>query len=103
MLDRLTSATFFPLTGDVFRAAPSAGNPLDLVLSQCEETTYGSPDQRGPSHGRVPFSLLFHSTDGRHVEQQIFTLSHPDLGEFPLFLVPLGPDGSGMRYEAVIS
>jgi hypothetical protein len=27
---------------------------------------------------------------------------HPDLGELSLFLVPLGPDERGARYEAVI-
>jgi hypothetical protein len=37
------------------------------------------------------------------VGQQTFRLSHPELGEFDLFLVPLGPGPEGMRYEAVIS
>ncbi len=35
--------------------------------------------------------------------QQTCAFSHPQLGAFDLFIVPLGPDDEGMRYEAVIS
>lgn len=103
MLEHFTSDTFGPLTGQVFRAVPASGEPIELVFSACEETSYGSPEQWRRSVRRVPFSLLFHARDGRHLPQQTFTMHHPDLGEFPLFLVPLGPDGNGMRYEAVVS
>jgi hypothetical protein len=37
------------------------------------------------------------------VRQQVCVLSHDELGRFELFLVPLGPDQGGMRFEAVIS
>ena len=103
MLENFTSDTFAPLTGQVFRAVPASGEPFELVCSACEETRYGPPEQWSGNGRRVPFSLLFHARDGRYVPQQTFMLHHPDLGEFPLFLVPLGPDGDGMRYEAVIS
>lgn len=102
MLERLTTATFAPLVGQVFRAVPAQGDPLDLVLSSCEEAGFAVPAGLG-AVDRTPFSLLFHAADGRHAPQQIFTVQHPELGELPLFLVPLGPDERGMRYEAVIS
>ena len=103
MLEHLTSETFSPLTEHVFRAVPGTGQPTDLVLSACEETRSGSPNGQEGAVRRVPLSLLFHDPDGGYFEQQTCTLHHPDLGEFPLFLVPLGPDEAGMRYEAVIS
>ncbi|MFN7117495.1 MAG: DUF6916 family protein [Saprospiraceae bacterium] len=28
---------------------------------------------------------------------------HPNIGELYIFLVPLGPDAEGMRYEAVFT
>jgi hypothetical protein len=53
--------------------------------------------------GRVPFALVFQGDPPVPVRQQICALSHDELGRFELFLVPLGPDARGMRFEAVIS
>lgn len=103
MLERATSETFTPLIGDRFRVTPGSGDPVDLVLDECTDTRYGSPDERGGAGGRTPFSLLFHAPDGRLFEQQTCTVEHATLGEFPLFLVPIGPGGGGMRYEAVFA
>jgi hypothetical protein len=33
--------------------------------------------------------------------QQIRRVEHPSLGSMEIFLVPIGPDASGMQYEAV--
>jgi hypothetical protein len=35
--------------------------------------------------------------------QGIQRLSHAELGELDLFLVPIGPDAQGMRYEAAFA
>jgi hypothetical protein len=40
---------------------------------------------------------------GARLEQRIYAVHHPALGAFDLFLVPIGPDGEGMRYEAVFT
>jgi len=74
------------------RSSPPGGGPLELVLSDCEADRYEGS-----------FSLLFHAPDGRLEPQQTFRARHAELGEFDLFLVPLGPDGRGMRYEAVFT
>ncbi len=53
---------------------------------------------------RAPFSLIFRSPgERRHAPQQIYTVRHPELGEIEIFLVPIGPDERGMRYEAVFT
>ncbi|HEV2773692.1 MAG TPA: hypothetical protein VGV57_12870 [Thermoleophilaceae bacterium] len=103
MLERLTSETFADHVGDAFEATPVEGEPLQLLLSRCEETPYGSAEGLKNSLRRVPFSLVFHAPRDRLLPQQTWSLRHPAVGEFALFLVPLGPDENGMRYEAVIS
>ncbi|GAB4186713.1 MAG: hypothetical protein Tsb002_11420 [Wenzhouxiangellaceae bacterium] len=63
--------------------------------------------QRMTRHGdseREPFSVLLSVADtDRFYEQQIFTFDHGQLGRFELFMVPLGPQGQGMVYEAVFT
>jgi hypothetical protein len=49
------------------------------------------------------FSLLFRGPLEPVFPQCIYRLSHATLGGIELFLVPLGPDGQGMRYEAVFN
>ncbi|MBL38799.1 MAG: hypothetical protein CMP07_10375 [Xanthomonadales bacterium] len=57
-----------------------------------------------PSHGdRQSFSVVFRSEPGPQLEQQIVRVRHERLGELDLFLVPLGPAGDGMDYEAVFN
>jgi hypothetical protein len=103
LLDTATSATFKPHVGDRFKVSPQEGEPFEAVLSSCEETTYGSPGERAETAQRVPFSLVFVGPAEHAVNQQICAFSHPELGAFDLFIVPLGPGEEGMRYEAVIS
>jgi hypothetical protein len=100
----LKSDTFGPHVEETFEVAPREGDTFEVVLSSCDETPFGSREEWIASLERVPFSLLFHAADrDRFHPQGIFALSHSELGEFELFLVPLGPDERGMRYEAVIS
>jgi hypothetical protein len=89
----LVPGTFEPLLGDTFTATPSySGEPLELVLSSCDESPRARPDHPA-------FSLTFESSDPTPRAQQIFTLEHAELGRVDLFLVPLAPT----TYEAVIN
>lgn len=98
MLETLQEQDFRPRIGESFAAKPEEGEARELVL-RAVDTFEGPPDGK-----RTPFSLLFTETepDG-HLPQQTVTLSHPEMGEFPLFIVPLGPKAEGMRYEAVFT
>lgn len=91
------------LVGMSFRMTPAEGDGFDIVLSSCDVARHGAPEDGKEAIGRTPFSLLFHAPDRQLVGQQICTLHHERLGELALFLVPLGPDDLGMRYEAVVS
>jgi hypothetical protein len=100
VIESATSETFAPHVGTAFAATTAAGDSLELELTGCEEQPGGAPE----GAPRAPFSLLFHDADAsRYAPQQTLTLRHDQLGEFPLFVVPLGPDERGMRYQAVIS
>ena len=103
MLDTATSATFKPHVGDRFEVTPQEGEPFEAVLSSCEETPYGSSDEWRETTLRVPFSLIFVSPAEHSVNQQTCAFRHEQLGDFELFVVPLGPNEQGMRYQAVIS
>lgn len=84
----LTRDTFAGRIGERFVATPPGGEPFELVLARCDAASPG-------------FSLLFHAPDRTLVPQQTCSVEHPQIGDFALFLVPLGSDDQGMRYEAV--
>jgi len=52
---------------------------------------------------RQPFSVVLQAHDLDNHGQQMYQLSHPGLGELHLFLVPIGPGESGMRYEIIVN
>lgn len=50
-----------------------------------------------------PFSVVFRGNSNTVLEQQIYLIKHGTLGDMELFIVPIGPDDEGMRYEAVFA
>jgi hypothetical protein len=93
MAVELVTDTFEPHVGERFTAVPTySGDPLELELASCDESPHARPDHPA-------FSLIFDAPSTERREQQIFTLSHAELGEFDLFLVPVGPQ----QYQAVIN
>lgn len=49
-----------------------------------------------------PFSFILRTAQkNEYYPQATFLVVHPEKGELPVFLVPLGLDEHGMRYEAV--
>jgi hypothetical protein len=49
------------------------------------------------------FSVVFIGVLSPWLPQGVYKLIHARIGEHELFLVPLGPDAAGMRYEASFS
>ena len=49
------------------------------------------------------FTLLFQGSDDVFLNQQIYAFSHDKLGDFELFIVPVGKDEKGYQYEAVFN
>ena len=68
--------------------------------------TLVSVDRLGDSasvNDRDVFSVIFRGDKDPVLHQQIYRISNDTLGEMELFIVPIGPDDQGMRYEAVFS
>ncbi len=99
MLDTFTIDTFAGREGDTFTIREGdATLPTTLTTATATATATGEPvgDVR-----RVPFSLVFLGPPGVVLPQRIYRMEHDGIGAFDVFLVTIGPDGTGMRYEAV--
>jgi hypothetical protein len=97
MLEDFTVDTFRPRLGERFRLRTE--RRLDVELIEAESVGERAME---PS-GRVPFSLVFRGPLEPVLPQRIYRFENDALGEFELFIVPIGPDESGMRYQAVFS
>lgn len=98
MLELLRVETFAPHVGSSFRIVPDEGGALEVEL--VEAADFGTPV---PAGGRVPFRLLFHGPRGPVLPQRIYRFEHPVLEPCDLFIVPIGPAGDRMRYEAIFT
>jgi len=59
---------------------------------------------KSPSPRTQPFSVVFRHRDARqHAAQGMYRVDLPGRGAVDLFVVPIGPDGKGMCYEAVFN
>ena len=95
-LDALTAATFTPFRGERFRIAPGDGPGFEVELIEVSEG-----QDAGAS--RAPFSVIFRGGPDPPLAQQIHRVEHDRIGSLDIFLVPLGPDEVGQRYEAVFT
>ena len=49
------------------------------------------------------FSLIFQGPNQAFLPQRLYSIEHDQIGVFDLFLVPIGQDENGYRYEAVFN
>jgi hypothetical protein len=91
--------TFEPFVGTSFALVTEAGEELSVDLVEAVDLGSGGVGQ--PLRG--PFSLLFRAPADAVLPQRIYSLRHPDLGAFDLFLVPVRADERGLMIEAVFT
>jgi hypothetical protein len=103
MLESFTRATFAPLVGDRFELVLDGSEVTGLTLTEVDEPYAGSNERAGAGVGRSPFSIVFRGPLEPVLPQRIYTFRNERLGSFELFIVPIGRDDGGMRYEAVFS
>jgi hypothetical protein len=102
MLDKLTHADFAAHLHSRFRIRQGSALPLEVELIEATPLRQrASPGGQSPR--REPFSLLFRGPASPWLPQCIYPLEHAQLGTLDLFLVPVGPDEHGMRYEAIFT
>ncbi len=98
MLDQLQASDFIDLKDSVLSIRFSPEVTLDARLIDVSEVNGDSPLSRNPFH-----LVLQTQQKDEYYRQNIYTLIHPTKGDLELFMVPLGGDGKGMRYEVVFS
>jgi hypothetical protein len=59
--------------------------------------------QGNEREGMERFSVFFEGPGGTRLPQSVYSLTHDQMGEFDIFLVPISGDRKGFRYEAVFN
>ena len=95
MLDTLTKESWSAYLGGSFELVGNGRGTM--VLAEVTGLGHGAPGRRDP------YSLVFRGPASPILPQRIYRLRHEHMGDLELFLVPIGPDGEGMRYEAIFT
>lgn len=100
MVDSLPKITDFkPHVSSYFALFCDDGaEPLQVELVSVDELPYARPDELGKA-----FSLIFRNSSAQILPQKIYRFEHEVMGQLSLFIVPIGPDEKGMRYEAIFN
>ena len=103
-LETLTVDAFQPRVGQTFRIRPRPEQELEAELIEARALGGGpSRAQADASPRRTPFSLSFRTSLTAPLPQSIYEVAHEEMGSYEIFLVPVGPDGKGMVYEAIFT
>src|SRR2546430_1422310 len=100
MLETFTASTFSPFVGETFLIDAGAEAPVELELIAAEELESRFRRADAP---RMPFSIVFRGPAELRLPQRMYAMEHKEIGAFEIFLVPIGPDEHGLRYEAVFN
>jgi hypothetical protein len=95
LIENLTKEMFSESLNTRFRAYLEVSNAVELELIQLTEGV------STPKHEQ--FALVFRGPNNPFLQQMIYHMEHERLGEFDLFLVPVGRDQEGVQYEAVFN
>jgi len=102
MLESFTVEMFAGRIGERFTIAADDG-ALEAELVEATALTRTSGHELETPGGRAPFSLVFLVPGEPVLPQAIYRFEHDELGIFEIFIVPLGRDETGVRYEAVFA
>ena len=105
MLD-FTLQLFEPHVGGTFQIMHNGQPALELKLVEANDLTIQNDAFLDPTLREQPFELYFHGPLTPIASQRNYDLSHPQLGQLTIFLVPLGPDKAtrqNMQYQAVFN
>lgn len=97
MSEMQTEAEYTKHLNTKFRVLVEAPVPIELTLVSVTPRRIEAHEQEGMER----FSAMFMGPLEIFLPQQTYRVSHPEMGEFDLFLVPLGQEAEGFRYEAV--
>jgi len=91
-----THAAFSAQLGTAFNVSGGAISAVSLEL--------GTVSPQAAANA-ASFSLVFWGDETLRLGQGMYLFSHPQLGDFDLFIVPIGPSRTNgrMQYEAVFN
>jgi hypothetical protein len=82
-----------------FRVLMDAPRPIELELVEVTSYHAGAQEQSGMER----FSLIFYGPGDIYMPQYNYPLEHERMGALKIFIVPIGRDERGFRYEAVFN
>jgi hypothetical protein len=97
MMSHLNLALFKQYLGEKVQVRNGAAPLGELQLLEANDLA----SSRGAK--TEAFSVIFRGARDRIIKQGTYTVSHPGLGEFQLFLVPVLPVKDGAYYEAIFN
>jgi hypothetical protein len=100
VLENFSLATFAEHVGDGFQLQMTGAELVSLSLTQAKPL---GNEAGNSASGRAPFSLEFSGPATPVFPQATYRFHHATIGEFDMFIVPLGPADGGMRYEAIFT
>lgn len=94
-----TEEDFKRHVGTKFSVRINGPQPVELELDEVKGYSAGAREPGGMER----FSLYFHGPGDAMLPQGSFVMEHPSMGELLLFMVPIGRDERGFRYEVVFN
>jgi hypothetical protein len=92
-----TEADFSKYVNTNFRVELVSPHPIDLKLIAVVRRESGPTEQAGMER----FSTVFAGPTDIFLPQNTYQMTHPEMGKFEVFLVPIAQEADGFRYEAV--
>ena len=97
----LTENEFSKHVNTKFHLKPNTADGPQVELELAEVKGYA---KKAEEHsGMERFSVFFDGPGDLHLPQGVYSLTHDQMGEFEIFLVPIARDERGFRYEAVFN
>lgn len=82
-----------------FTVKVESGDPVEIELVEVAIRQNSANE-----HGRMErFSAFFSGPQSAFLPQQTYEFLHAEMGEMEIFLVPIGTDSKGFRYEAIFN
>jgi len=91
----LQHGDFAPRLNATFRVKVDETNELDLVLTEVGEFKVSDRQEQ--------FSIVFRGPNETFLGQGLREFEHDEMGNFRLFLVPIGQDDKGYYYESIFN
>jgi len=99
MEDAYTAENFSRNVNTKFRVNVDSAEAIELELVGVESRKVEPNEQAGMER----FSTFFQGPPNYLLPQRTYELLHPQMGELQVFLVAIGQDQHGIRYEAVFN